>query len=263
MRLRRIMEHMKTQNWFAVALDFVIVVIGVGVAMYGQQWLSDRQQRADMAVAEKAIQTELFYNYGNAKERLAVAHCRAQSYKAIAAKLLAPGENWTGIARLDNKDYGAVLPVVFRSPQRTWGSSIWKAELGRGTFNLMTDKRRAELDSIFTQADEIQLLQTDIFELQGRLNVLAVNTPIGRNDRLRYYDVLAELDVKSGSLEINAQQLIVSFDELDIPLSEKDRQGALKFLDSHFERVRKIYGECYQPQEFPILDANFEKAKTP
>ena len=42
MILRRITEHVKAQNWFAVGLDFVIVVIGVGVAMFGQQWLSDR-----------------------------------------------------------------------------------------------------------------------------------------------------------------------------------------------------------------------------
>jgi len=74
MILRRITEHVQAQNWFAVALDFVIVVIGVGVAMFGQQWLSDRQQRADMAEAETALQTDLFYNYSNAKERLAVAN---------------------------------------------------------------------------------------------------------------------------------------------------------------------------------------------
>ena len=60
MILRRITEHVKAQNWFAVGLDFVIVVIGVGVAMFGQQWLSDRKQRADMAVAETALQRDLF-----------------------------------------------------------------------------------------------------------------------------------------------------------------------------------------------------------
>ena len=30
MILRRITEHVKAQNWFAVAIDFVIVVVGVG-----------------------------------------------------------------------------------------------------------------------------------------------------------------------------------------------------------------------------------------
>lgn len=31
MILRRITEHVKTENWFAVGIDFVIVVIGVFV----------------------------------------------------------------------------------------------------------------------------------------------------------------------------------------------------------------------------------------
>lgn len=54
MILRRLTEHVKNQNWFAVALDFVIVVIGVGVALMGQQWLSDRQQRAGDCQSNRA-----------------------------------------------------------------------------------------------------------------------------------------------------------------------------------------------------------------
>jgi hypothetical protein len=44
-RLRSLTKHLREQNWFAVVLDFVIVVfgVGVGVAMMGQQWLSERQ----------------------------------------------------------------------------------------------------------------------------------------------------------------------------------------------------------------------------
>ena len=64
---RRVAEHMKAQNWSAVGLDFIIVVVGVGVAMLGQQWLSDHQQRAEMAVAERALQADLLVNYSNAK----------------------------------------------------------------------------------------------------------------------------------------------------------------------------------------------------
>jgi hypothetical protein len=32
MILRRITQHVKDQNWFAVALDFVIVVVGILIA---------------------------------------------------------------------------------------------------------------------------------------------------------------------------------------------------------------------------------------
>jgi hypothetical protein len=264
MILRRITEHVKAQNWFAVGLDFVIVVIGVGVAMLGQQWLSDRQQRADMAVAETALQTDLLINYFNAKERLAVADCRAETYQAIAARLLAAGENWTGIARATEEDsFRSALPVVFRSPSRPWGSRIWEAELGRGTFNQMTDERRGALGAIFSQADRAQLLQVDIFALQGRLKILAVDTTISQSDRLRYYDMLAEMDDKSGHLELRASQIIQSIEEIGIEIPTKHRPGLSERLASHKESAKSIYGECYQPQEFPVLDAYLKKAKTP
>jgi len=264
MILRRITEHVKAQNWFAVGLDFVIVVIGVAVAMYGQQWLSDRQQRAEMAAAETALQTDLFSNYMNAKERLAVADCRAETYRAIAARLLAAGENWTGMARADEDNtFRSALPVVFRSPSRPWGSRVWDAELGRGTFNQMTDERRGALGGIFSQADRAELLQADIYALQGRLKVLAVDTTISQSDRLRYYDMLAELDDKSAHLELRASQIIQNIEEIGIEIPEKDRQGISERLASRKESAKSIYGECYQPQEFPLLDAYLKKAKTP
>lgn len=264
MILRRVTEHVKAQNWFAVGLDLVIVVIGVGVAMYGQQWLSDRQQRADMAVAETALQTDLFSNYMNAKERLALADCRAETYRAIAARLLAAGDNWTGMARADEEDsFRRALPVVFRSPSRSWGSRVWEAELGRGTFNQMTDERRGALGAIFSQADRAQLLQVDILALQGRLKILAVDTTISQSDRLRYYDLLAEMDDKSGHLELRASQIIQNIEEIGIEIPAKDRPGLSERLASHEESAKGIYGECYQPQEFPFLDAYLEKAKNP
>ncbi len=44
MLLRRVVEHVKTQNWFAVAIDFLIVVIGVFMGLQVQEW---NQQRTD------------------------------------------------------------------------------------------------------------------------------------------------------------------------------------------------------------------------
>ncbi len=38
MRLRRVTEHVKAQNWFAVGLDFVIVVVGVFIGIQVANW---------------------------------------------------------------------------------------------------------------------------------------------------------------------------------------------------------------------------------
>lgn len=55
MILRRITEHVKAQNWFAVGLDFVIVVVGVFIGIQLGNWNEARAHRA----GERAFLTQL------------------------------------------------------------------------------------------------------------------------------------------------------------------------------------------------------------
>lgn len=142
MLLRSITKHVKEQNWFAVALDFVIVVFGVGAAMLAEQWLSNEQKLTDMRLAETVLQDDLYHNYIYAKERLAVSDCRIEALQTISKKLHEPGEDWTGMPRLprgqDRITFRMMaFPHLLRSPYRNWGSRNWEAELGRGSFNQM------------------------------------------------------------------------------------------------------------------------------
>lgn len=50
MILRRITKHVKDQNWFAVGLDFFIVVIGVFIGLQVSNWNDARQDRADETI---------------------------------------------------------------------------------------------------------------------------------------------------------------------------------------------------------------------
>lgn len=45
MLLRRVAEHVRTQNWFAVAIDFVVVVVGVFLGFQITQWNQQRVER--------------------------------------------------------------------------------------------------------------------------------------------------------------------------------------------------------------------------
>ncbi|WDI32186.1 hypothetical protein PUV54_03140 [Hyphococcus flavus] len=49
MLLRRVIEHVKAQNWTAVALDFVIVVVGVFIGIQVANW---NEARADRSLGE-------------------------------------------------------------------------------------------------------------------------------------------------------------------------------------------------------------------
>ena len=45
MLLRRITQHVKEQNWFAVFLDFLIVVVGVFIGLQVANWNEARADR--------------------------------------------------------------------------------------------------------------------------------------------------------------------------------------------------------------------------
>lgn len=55
MLLRRITKHVKDQNWFAVGLDFLIVVIGVFIGLQVNTWNEARQDRVVAAQFELSL----------------------------------------------------------------------------------------------------------------------------------------------------------------------------------------------------------------
>jgi hypothetical protein len=53
MLLRRVIEHVEAQNWTAILIDFVIVVVGVFIGIQVSNWNDDRQS---------ASRTQNYYN---------------------------------------------------------------------------------------------------------------------------------------------------------------------------------------------------------
>ncbi len=59
MILRRITEHVKAQNWFAVGLDFVIVVLGVFIGIQVANWNDGRADSARAVIYLERISSDL------------------------------------------------------------------------------------------------------------------------------------------------------------------------------------------------------------
>jgi len=70
MILRRVIDHVKAQNWTAVALDFVIVVMGVFIGIQVSNWNAARTDRAkaesyleriadDLTIVQTSMQSNL------------------------------------------------------------------------------------------------------------------------------------------------------------------------------------------------------------
>ncbi|MEO1015114.1 MAG: hypothetical protein AAFX08_07995 [Pseudomonadota bacterium] len=96
MLLRRVMEHVRTQNWFAVFLDFVIVVGGVFIGIQVSNWNDARANKGVVVrhlteIAEDIESHLAFHNelYLSATARIAAAEylLEAAGYGAMPETL--------------------------------------------------------------------------------------------------------------------------------------------------------------------------------
>ncbi len=67
MLLRRISKHVKDENWFAVAIDFFIVVMGVLLGLQAQQWIEGRAAAKDYRAALSRLDVEIDANLAEAQ----------------------------------------------------------------------------------------------------------------------------------------------------------------------------------------------------
>jgi hypothetical protein len=59
MILRRVIEHVRHQEWTAIFIDLVIVVVGVFIGIQVANWNEDRVPRAKSAVFTARLEADL------------------------------------------------------------------------------------------------------------------------------------------------------------------------------------------------------------
>jgi hypothetical protein len=258
MFLRSLTQHLKDHNWFAVALDFVIVVVGVGVALAGQQALSNFQARSNYERALLDLRSGINNVYGTAKERVALTECRKTRYRELGTLLLQTDTPWAGSSK--EYDFDALTPVflrVTRSPQRLWTTSFWDSELATGTFDLMDHDKRFLLSIIFASGTLMeQKFQFKISDIEANLQALAYPLDLSLSDRLHYFDLLTRADTASETMELVAGQMIGNLEATGLltPLNAEEAAEHRDRLDQENTELVAMYGDCIAPMTYPYLE---------
>ncbi len=81
MRLRNVTKNVKEQNWFAVFLDFLIVVLGVFMGIQLGNWNQARQVKASFAESKARFETESKANIESADIFLTSVGIRLEQVK--------------------------------------------------------------------------------------------------------------------------------------------------------------------------------------
>lgn len=160
--LRRLSDDRKRSvgHW---TMELLIVVAGVLIALWLQQWVEQRRAIAAMHNAEDAIHDEVRAALESVVWRQAISQCHLDRANLLKAGLTGTSDQWPGLtesALVVGKPAGRLsapvtVPGVYNRPYDTFTTSAWTSALATGALEPMDRKRFGQLVAIY---DEIQLL---------------------------------------------------------------------------------------------------------
>jgi hypothetical protein len=152
MILRRVIAHLRKQEWTAIFLDFVIVVVGVFVGMQVSNWNEERRQARDEMTALIRLHAEAEEVVVYLRESTEVFREWLKGQDAAVASLFAA--NGGGIAQEDLN--GGLIGLLFYptiAPRR----AVYDELVGAGLANSISDPDvRAAVSAYYAELDFAQ-----------------------------------------------------------------------------------------------------------
>ena len=185
MLLRRVIEHVKTQNWTAVALDFVIVVVGVFIGIQVANWNDARANRGIAAahLSEIAEDLRAHLEFHDKLYDSAVARIAAVDYiydKAFGRKL--PGrlrlsvEDWEVPATpaLTEEDLDVLMGSINLIRITVGSRNGYESLINSGHLGLIENRDLARrIQKYYNEYDDVRDTAGDVFRPFRNDGVLA------------------------------------------------------------------------------------------
>jgi hypothetical protein len=133
MLLRRVIEHVRDQNWTAVGIDFVIVVIGVFVGIQVANWNSERETSQKAAIFTERLKADL-------REEAWGYQFLIEYSRDVVANAETAVDTLSGRTTLSNE---ALLVAAYRATQykqRTRRRATYDELISTGTIGLIRDQ---------------------------------------------------------------------------------------------------------------------------
>ena len=191
MLLRNITKHVKDQNWFAVALDFVIVVIGVFIGLQVANW---SEARSDRQLGQEYTQ-RLIVDI----ERDLAATRSLKSYYAIVLESVEEADRLLANPAPDNK---ALVIAAYRASEFTNNppyTATWDEIVSSGHLKLLPTGAIKNGVGDYYKFSELPTGSDDIRSSDYRKAVRShIPLPVQLAIRNECSDVYDEVSVASG-----------------------------------------------------------------
>ena len=192
-------QQRSVRHW---AMEFVVVVAGVLLALWLQQWDERRRAKQDMVAAEAAIHGEVLASLEALVWRDAISQCHVDRATKLKAMLLAEGNRWPGLnenALLENTIGQAtgvetVIQGVYQRPFEPYSTDAWDSALTTGALAPMDRQRLAKLTALYGQLHFLNAVQERENRAATTLSALALPQELTADTRTAMLGALYEVD---------------------------------------------------------------------
>ena len=184
--MRRWTEGQKNsiRHW---AMEFIVVVSGVLLALWLQEWLERQRARSDMRAAEAAIHDEVRSSLEAIMWRKAISQCHIDRQNLLLTMLAKSGENWPGLKEnaiaMRSAGPPTVITSVYSRPLENFSAAAWNSALTTGALAPMDAKRFADLVSIYAHIDHLRRTAAD--ETDAASDLAPLSLPMRLTPELR------------------------------------------------------------------------------
>ena len=187
MILRRVTEHVKTQNWVAVGVDFLIVVVGVFIGIQVSNWNETVNDRRREQAVLHAMHEDVTATSSDLQEELDINIAGSESLKALADHI----DNRTAPLPLEEVD-SHIFRGIYQYPSFTLTLATYEELKNTGKLDLVLDQDLRK---------RLQLLEGAIGAVRsgaGQLESLALN----KTDQylLDHYDLRGIVSLRIGEV---------------------------------------------------------------
>lgn len=148
MVIRRIREHVATHNWFAVAVDVVIVVLGVFLGTQVNNWNEDRLEESRAAQYRERLADELDFNARQYAQQIAY-YRRARDYGQDALAAL------NGREPLSDRDFVIAAYQLTQTDTTRTKTNVYDEMSDNGLVDRLGDSELQQIATDFYLSTEV------------------------------------------------------------------------------------------------------------
>lgn len=187
-------------NWREFFSEIGVIVIGVLIALAGEQTAEAIHWRIKAGEAQHAIAREIANDVSNYAERIVIEPClKAQLDRIEAYVISAP----PGAAPLQLQQ-DARWADVFLHPTRSWSNQVWNSTAAEGTQSHLPDETRLGLEDYYSMVERMHAMAAAEGEAADALVALSKPVAIDATSRFQLVQLIEAERSRANGMAVNA-----------------------------------------------------------